>query len=554
MKKCNLNLLILFCITLFILSCEKEKIVQDTYIHSKLLASSDTININENETKSIYLSITPPRKSKYQVISYPNWVTVTPDSGTINEDIQEVKITANLQNMPSGVFTDKVIIMSSFGYDTITVIGRVGEQILYNLPDTIHIEVFSDVQNFNIQNLGNVELNVNILNNVNYLELPTNSGNIKINENKNFKLNINRANLEVGFHISELHLTINDIRDTIIVKTEHFIEQKLALTTDIIDAEYCKLTDKLVYISSNSKLNIYDTKTGINSSVSLDYLPNCLALSNDGSMALIGHDGRVTLIDIQNKEIIKTLDVSCNAIDVVLGDNNWAYVFPKQDQWSEIRCLDLNLNNPIESFHTGISIYAGTKAKLHPSGKYIYGADNGVSPSDLEKYDIRNGRANYMYDSPYHGDYAVSGNLWFSEDGNRIFTSGKNVFKTSEIKEQDMIYNGSISISNSTNSFYSTKISFLNHSDIKKHLYIIVGENNLNRSKVFVYNSNNLVYMHAIELEKFLVKDNSGGGKFYDAEPYFVFSNSTGNEIFVFTKAIKSGLQHEWALQKIKIE
>ena len=60
--------------------------------------------------------------------------------------------------------------------------------------------------------------------------------------------------------------------------------------------------------------------------------------------------------------------------------------------------------------------------------------------------------------------------------------------------------------------------------------------------------------MHAIELEKYLVKDNSGGGKFYDAEPYFVFSNSNGNEIFVFTKAIKSGLQHEWALQKIKIE
>ena len=75
---------------------------------------------------------------------------------------------------------------------------------------------------------------------------------------------------------------------------------------------------------------------------------------------------------------------------------------------------------------------------LHPSGDYIYGADQGIFPSDIEKYDIRSGNLIYLYDSPYHGDYAMGGNLWISEDGLRIFTALGNVFRSSVNQDTDM--------------------------------------------------------------------------------------------------------------------
>ena len=41
---------------------------------------------------------------------------------------------------------------------------------------------------------------------------------------------------------------------------------------------------------------------------------------------------------------------------------------------------------------------------------------------------------------------------------------------------------------------------------------------------------------------------------FYDAEPFFAFSNSAGNNLFVIVKATGAGLNKEWAIEKISIE
>ena len=129
----------------------------------------------------------------------------------------------------------------------------------------------------------------------------------------------------------------------------------------------------------------------------------------------------------------------------------------------------MNLSTDNEAYSTGGSIYAGTKGRLHPSGKFIYGADNGLSPSDIEKYDIQNGVANMLYDSPYHGDYPMNGNLWFSEDGNRIFTRGKTVLKTSEFKSTDMYYNGTLNTDSNENMEWLRTFS-----NVKNNLFVII--------------------------------------------------------------------------------
>ena len=85
------------------------------------------------------------------------------------------------------------------------------------------------------------------------------------------------------------------------------------------------------------------------------------------------------------------------------------FQYGKSNSINRSPCISLATGE--ETTSSGYSIYAGTVAKLHPGGKAMYGADNGISPSDIEKYDIQSGTASVLYDSPYHGDYAMCGDL-----------------------------------------------------------------------------------------------------------------------------------------------
>lgn len=541
---------IAFLVFAFI-SCEPDSIKDP-----ELIFSEETLVFNESEMKSLFITTKPKTDCDFQITSKPSWLNVNKTSGRIYEDygIDEIKITSNFTNYKPGKYEGKLDFTTTLGNKSILVTGFVGENSLYSLPEALNFTMFNNSLKFTIKNEGNIDLNYSIENSNNKLTLSQNSGDIVVNSEKEITVNLNRNNLPNGITTSNLNITINNKLVTIAVSIDNFNEQKMSVNGDVIDAEYSKTKNKLVFVTSNpSKVCVFSSGAESIESISLSYVPTCVSLSSDGETAVVGHDGHISYINLQTNTIIDSYPVSCDAIDIVLANNKWAYVFPRENQWESIRCINMNLSNNNEILGNGYQIYAGTKGRLHPSGKYIYGADNGLSPSDIEKYNIQNGAAVNLYDSPYHGDYPMSGNLWFSEDGNRIFTRGKTVLKVSEIQTQDMVYNGKI------NSESFTNIEWLDHSNIKSNLYVIgssgyswISPNRL--PYIYIYNSTNLSYKSKLDLEKFLVPDNIGGGSFYDAIPHFVFSNSSGNSLFVMTKADGSGLANEWAIQKVTIE
>lgn len=214
------------------------------------------------------------------------------------------------------------------------------------------------------------------------------------------------------------------------------------LLFDVIDAEYSAALDRLVAVSSAPQaLHLYDPVGRGVVSVPLSFAPTSVSVAPDGLTAAVGHDAWISIVDLGAAKVTSALPVSARVLDVVLASNGYVYAFPAEDQWEQIRCV--RLADGTETLHSGFSIYAGTRARLHPAGTSIYGADNGLSPSDLERYDISKGTAAYLYDSPYHGDYAVCGDLWFMEDG-RVVTACGNVFRTSDIKAKDMLYGGAL--------------------------------------------------------------------------------------------------------------
>jgi hypothetical protein len=543
-------------LSIMVMSCEKEK-EKETPESPKLILSSDTINFTGSESKSLFLSVQPSQKCDFQVLSQPDWVTVTPNSGTIDNNIVSITLTSNLENQTAGEFTGNLVIMSTLGNNTVFLRGVLPESIGYTVNDSLIFSEFSNQQTLQFVNTGNVNLSISASTSDLALTLSTTSDVVTFGESRNINVTINRQNMETGTYNFNIFLTVNQITDTIPVLVNHFQEKKYFLNVDVVDAEYSKITEKLVFVSANeTKVFIIDPVTNILESIDLTYIPTCVSISTNGETALVGHDGNISYVSLTSKSVIRTYSITCSAFDIVLADNLWAYVFPVRDQWEHIRCVNLNLAYDNEMLHSGYYIYHRTKAKLHPSGKYIYGADNGLSPSDLEKYDIQNGRANYMYDSPYHGTYPFDGDLWFSEDGNRIFTKGGTVVRTSENQGQDMTYNGSISIESSSNWSYS-KIIGLVHSNAKQNLYLITSGDDYdsqNKPFAYIYNSTNLLLRQKVELEKYLVATGNGGGNFYDAVPYHIFCNANGSKVFIVTRSNGSGLEYEWAIQTIEIQ
>lgn len=429
-----------------------------------------------------------------------------------------------------------------------------GEKTAYLIQDSLKFSIFDSSNIVFIKNEGNVPLNYSITTANNFISTSSLFGSVLVGQQNKVVFKVDRTNLANGKNYSQIYLNINNKLHTIGVSIENFKEQKMKLTTDVIDAEYSKVNNMLVYVSSTpSKINIYNTSLGTISSIDLNYVPTCVSVSADGTSAVVGHDGHLTYVNLNTKTVIKSFSVSCETYDIVLGNNNWAYVFPKVGRSENIRCVRVDLMNDNEVLNTGNTVYVGTKARLHPSGKYIYVAENGVSPADIEKFDIQNGIANHLYDSPYHGDYEMGGDLWFSEDGLRVFTRGQTVFKTTELREQDMTYNGKITLT--TN--YS-RIMWLDHSATKNNLYIISTIHNVwtpeNNPNIFVHNASNLSYKSKHDLEKFMVANNRGGGNLCDAEPHYVFSNSLGDNIFVLAKAKSLDSLNLWAIEKIAIQ
>ena len=315
-----------------------------------------------------------------------------------------------------------------------------------------------------------------------------------------------------------------------------------ALDHRVVDAEVSLATGKIVTVSANpSRLNVIDPETGTVQSVALTYTPLNVSVSPDGSRAAVGHDAYLSNVNLTSLTVTGSYLTSVIAGDVVLAGNGYAYVFPATGaQWTNIRSV--NMTTGAVTVQTGNSIYGGTVAKLHPSGSYIYGADNNISPSDFEKYDVRGGTAAYMYDSPYHGDYSFAGNVWAFEDGSRLIARSGNLFRASAVQAEDMTYAGSLS--------GGAGIVWAVHSTAAARVLVLAdgAYAQTGPAEFRAYDPTALQYMGSVPLPKFNVTGASGTTQ-YAAEGRFVFFNAAGTRAYTLIRANPaSGLAADWGM------
>jgi hypothetical protein len=331
--------------------------------------------------------------------------------------------------------------------------------------------------------------------------------------------------------------TVDSMPASVTVDAHRYIDR---LDFRVIDAEYSKQLGRIVFVSSTplNQLHVYDPVAEQNSAVNLPLTPSSVSVSPDGLYAAVGHNGYVSYVDLTTPSLVDTIPSTADVSDVVLAGNGYIYAFPRIDQWETIRCI--NIATGQETTSTGYSIRAGTKAKLHPSGDSMYGADNGLSPSDIEKYDIAGGTAALLYDSPYHGDYSMCGDLWMSEDGLRIFTRCGNVFRASAVRAEDMTYNGSLE-----------GLSLVRHLDHSAAIGNVVAVpdnsrwgNEFSDTEIQIFGYDYLTFKERIPLPHFVIS-----GDAYAGRGRFVFHNRDGSRYFVVVQADgTSGLLYDYGV------
>lgn len=211
-----------------------------------------------------------------------------------------------------------------------------------------------------------------------------------------------------------------------------------------------------MYVTSleRKQLHFINTGTGfIEKSFSFTQMPENLAITPDGSRLYVGlltrphspywwndeHEGYIASFDLDLQVKDRQFLIQADPYDLLATGNGQVVVSSGSGQSTYVSVF-----NGVDGalLGTTLGVYHGTRLALYPDESIIYAADNGLSPSDIERIDLDiTGQVTYRWDSVYHGDHRMSGNIWASPLGDVVITRGGDVFSVPGAdRTDDMAY------------------------------------------------------------------------------------------------------------------
>ena len=208
-----------------------------------------------------------------------------------------------------------------------------------------------------------------------------------------------------------------------------------------------------LYVSSKYENKVYfvNIDTGLTErQFEFEHMTESLTITPDGAclyVALLyrehssywfdGHVGEIGCFDLTRGVKENQFVINEDPFDLVATSNGQIVVSSGSGQWDDIRVYDVDDGTLLGS----APIRQLSRLSLHPAEKIVYAADTDISPSDIERFDLlTSGGISAAGDSPYHGDYRMSGNLWVSPLGDELVTRGGDVFTAGMPIASDMRY------------------------------------------------------------------------------------------------------------------
>lgn len=300
-----------------------------------------------------------------------------------------------------------------------------------------------------------------------------------------------------------------------------------------IDAEYSNTLDRLVMVSANpNALHIYDPATATEVAVPLSVAPTSLSLSPDGGMAAVGHNAFISEVNLNTAQVVGApIAVPIDVYDLALSGTR-IHAFPRGGGTSRLQTVLLSTRAVTTSTS---NVFYDFKVRLHPSGTALYAADVGISPADLFKHPIAtNGTAQVGYDSQYHGDYPIGGELWLSPTGDRALTAGGTVFAltpTATSSPADLTYAGALEgFGGNTNQY----VEWLSLNAPSNEIAVIPSTffGPVDDRQLRLHAADFYALRSVVQLTRFVV-----AGRAHDAHGRFVFHRANGSARYVVVQA-----------------
>jgi hypothetical protein len=298
------------------------------------------------------------------------------------------------------------------------------------------------------------------------------------------------------------------------------------LSGNVVDAAYSNELDQLITISSqpHNTLNIINPSSGRQQTVALQLAPTSLAISADGETAVVGHNGAITHIDLTTATVVNFYgNLGFNVFDIALGNDGKAYATPPASmQWSYLYVIDL-ASGKVQEDNGTQRLFGGAHLQAVPSLKAVYTLDTGFASNDLNRYSTSTAQPNWLYDSPYQGQYdvgAANSNLWSTDDGMYLLTAGGSLFQTAAQQDADMRYQRTVADDDGKPATY---LLHADHSQKAAKFVAIeaaAGSYNLKTYTMPLLNLDNSVALQGLSI------DGSSTG----VKPNFVFFNADGSE------------------------
>lgn len=480
-----------------------------------------------------------------------DWVTLSRYQGYLSPgDSIKIMLTVNRASLPVG--TEQAQIKAKINS---TVEGAVlsismavppHAQLEASAPE-MHFGYLQDQKSMYLINRGNVSSNWNLQFEDNYINANHTSGILQANDSIILQFTINREFLLNQMYNSGMRFSANHGQEVSVpVGIDNYVEEKWLIEGIVIEAVYDRNLNYLYMLFDNlPEIKRLNPLTKEIVSIPIIRQPNAISIGQNGNYAVVAHSTSVSYVNLMNLSVESIYHMNFVVGSVLLA-NGWIYIFPHSGNDNRrVKCLEIASGEITD--HTGASQSPGLRAKLHPSEDYFYCTNHSTSSSRILKFNISNGTANH--ENVNSSGYEAGSKFWVADDGSRIVTRSRNIFRITDDPATDLSYNGQLSAIVALSAFDYSSAAGISLAGMLMHP-TYSGPCNFVRK----YSNPFLTEIEDIDLPKFLYPTNDGTGGLFEPECHYIFFNSEGSKAFVIVKSrAGTGSLHEWAIVTIDI-
>lgn len=428
---------ILLLVFVFINSCKKDSVESPPgTVTAQLSVDTSRISLETITNGQVLLSVEPDVEVQWTVSSKPDWLSITPNSGSLSSSIS-LSLVVDSSEMEHDQMHGPVEIISDIA-------GAAGFSLWYYkfVPSKIHtiydeytFYYSEDSKSVALRNNSDEPLGWEVESKPEYIIVNPSSSIAEAYDYFDIEVSVNREIMGQGKFESTIILVDEFGRKCHIPLIVHnYVEEKWLLEKVLIMAEFEKNNEIIVALSKSNELLILRPEEETIESININHPVGCFSLNEEGNKAVVAcDDGTILVYQIPSLSLVNELTVdNLEASSIAYGPDEMAYFSTHNSSNDSLYTLNLNTGNYYGYKKSWMS--NNTTLKFHSGNQALYGIRN----NDIFRFDI-SGDSTYLL---YKKEAGYSPGLFFIELGEKVF-SGNGVYRISQDLDFDFSLIGS---------------------------------------------------------------------------------------------------------------